>query len=1162
MLEIMRKLRLIVVALILLTMNINAKADNYVKREMRSVWLTTVWSLDWPSTTGTSTYAATSQKNEMIEYLDQLKNDGFNAVFFQVRSMADAFYKSSYEPWSSYLTGTRGATPSYDPLAFVVEECHKRGLECHAWVNPYRYSTGDSWSTTQDRNLSSSGWLLSYTSSSDNNGTKSTTTIFNPGIDAARQRIIDVCSEIVNNYDVDGLVFDDYFYPNGIPENSTAGDYTTYKNSGSKLSMGDWRRDNVNKMVQGVYDMIQAMKPWVRFGIAPAGAACSSAAVAAKHGVEPLSNYCSANDWQYDGIYSDPVQWLEDGSIDYISPQLYWVTTHSTNPFGPMTQWWSKVAKQFGRHHYASHSISFLSSANTTSNWTEVGKQVQLSRDYTENDAAGCVFYRHGDISGKLVSGLGEWLYSNKFQAHALPPAVDWKNAPKLGKPTGFEKNGNILSWDSMGDNVKYSVYAIPEYYTKDQVQSTVSGGIDANYLLGITYGTEFEISDGISSGFYYAVCAVDRYNNEYEPKYSNSYDVPATKVTLLSPINSETVKSQAVFSWIAVEGATFRLQISKTSDFSSIVINVADLKSNTATVDITSLDENSTYYWRVVTSESEKEDTASDVDSFVTPEFESAPVATLLSPAEGTELNSSFDLVFASEPVDGYIIEISQSQNFTTVIKSITEGFEKDGGNEKYTLDASSLTNGYYYWRVITNKAGFKSGISAVSSFVINVYGAEAGYEIKKEQTNYSLSGDYTFENLWIRSVDSEYNNLPARTDWGLNRGMCVIDGIIYVVGRVANNSTTDCYLDRYSVETGEFIGQLKLSSDVQTGYFPCNDVLKDDDGNLLVSNLTINVSTTPLVLYKIDKLTGEAILVKSMTHTSGVRIDHCAVSGSVTFGDFYVLAGAGSSNKVIKWIYSSGNLVSSKQITVNDFYPSVSDFGLSVRVYPEGGDKFFVNASNVNPTLYDENTGNIESDFSDAKSYEPDNAYANGFAHFSVLGDNYIAYSSNPVWTSNAVKYYGGPHHVKLAKVGQDYSFSSISPLVTIPSNGLGSEYSFYADEVIDYEYIYNHEGDICGVNLCYYVPANGLAAYRFIDNKAATLVPALSEDGLSVIITKNEVSVNENVDIEVFAVSGSRVAYATNVNKLSIESLEKGLYIVKCSDKGSSKVIKFVK
>ena len=132
-----------------------------VKREVRSVWMATVWALDWPS----STSSTTAQKNEMVKYLDVLQKNNFNAVYFQVRTMSDAFYKSSYEPWSSYLTGTRGKDPGWDPLAFVVEECHKRGMECHAWVNPYRFSTGSNWSTAQDQALKSAGMLLAYTKS-------------------------------------------------------------------------------------------------------------------------------------------------------------------------------------------------------------------------------------------------------------------------------------------------------------------------------------------------------------------------------------------------------------------------------------------------------------------------------------------------------------------------------------------------------------------------------------------------------------------------------------------------------------------------------------------------------------------------------------------------------------------------------------------------------------------------------------------------------------------------------------------------------------------------------------------------------------------------------------------------------------------------------------
>lgn len=475
-----------------------------VKREVRSVWMATVWALDWPS----STSSTTAQKNEMVKYLDVLQKNNFNAVYFQVRTMSDAFYKSSYEPWSSYLTGTRGKDPGWDPLAFVVEECHKRGLECHAWVNPYRFSTGSNWSTAQDQALKSAGMLLAYTKSDGK-----TTTILNPGLELVRKRIVDVCKEIISNYDVDGLVFDDYFYPEGIPVTSSAGDYDLWQKSGASMTFGDWRRNNVNQMVADVYKMVQQQKPYVRFGISPAGAACTSAAVAAKHGIDRCP---VASDWQYDGIFSDPVAWLEAGTVDYISPQLYWKTNHKTNPFGPMTKWWSYVAKHFGRHHYASHSISFLNSSNTTSDWEEIGKQVQFSRDYTENEAPGAVFYSAAYVTGKKQSGFGEWLQVNKFQNKALTPAIDWKKSG-LDKVqvSGLNKRATVLSWAGV-DNVRYSVYAVPESVNVE----TLDSNIPAEYLLGVSYKTTYTMPDDKKSGYNYAVCVLDRYGNEYEPVY------------------------------------------------------------------------------------------------------------------------------------------------------------------------------------------------------------------------------------------------------------------------------------------------------------------------------------------------------------------------------------------------------------------------------------------------------------------------------------------------------------------------------------------------------------------------------------------------------------------------------------------------------------------
>lgn len=475
-----------------------------VKREVRSVWMATVWALDWPS----STSSTTAQKNEMVKYLDVLQKNNFNAVYFQVRTMSDAFYKSSYEPWSSYLTGTRGKDPGWDPLAFVVEECHKRGMESHAWVNPYRFSTGSNWSTAQDQALKSAGMLLAYTKSDGK-----TTTILNPGLESVRKRIVDVCKEIISNYDVDGLVFDDYFYPEGIPVTSSAGDYDLWQKSGASMTFGDWRRNNVNQMVADVYNMVQQQKPYVRFGISPAGAACTSAAVAAKHGIDRCP---VASDWQYDGIFSDPVAWLEAGTIDYISPQLYWKTNHKTNPFGPMTKWWSYVAKHFGRHHYASHSISFLNSSNTTSDWEEIGKQVQFSRDYTENEAPGAVFYSAAYVTGKKQSGFGEWLQVNKFQNKALTPAIDWKKSDlEKVQVSALSKRATVLSWAGV-DNVRYSVYAVPESVNVE----TLDSNIPAEYLLGVSYKTTYTMPDDKKSGYNYAVCVLDRYGNEYEPVY------------------------------------------------------------------------------------------------------------------------------------------------------------------------------------------------------------------------------------------------------------------------------------------------------------------------------------------------------------------------------------------------------------------------------------------------------------------------------------------------------------------------------------------------------------------------------------------------------------------------------------------------------------------
>ncbi len=503
-----KKMILMLLVVLAVTAGNSTRAAEAQKREMRAAWLATVYCIDWPSTQNN----ATAQKAELVNYLDQLQAQHFNAIYFQVRTMCDALYQSSYEPWSSYLTGTRGKNPGYDPLEYAVEQCHARGIQCHAWVNPYRWSTGSNWNTTQDQELKNSGMLLSYSDGS------TTYTILNPGLPETRERIVNVIREIITNYDVDGVVFDDYFYPNGIPANSSAQDYDLWNDSDVDMTFADWRRNNVNRMVADVYDMIQEVKPEVRFGISPAGVAGTRSTSAAQHGVTPCPK---GSDWQYNGIFSDPLAWLEQGTIDYISPQIYWKTNHSTNPFGPLTQWWSYVADHFGRHHYASHSISFFDSSNTTSDWAEVVNQINYSRQYTLDNAPGAVLYSARYINGPRKTGLGNYLLSNVFQHPAIIPAVTWKTAPGYAAPTGLQQSGATLSWNAQaGTLVKYSVYAIPAGVSVDDASSAVYGGIRSDYMLGVTYSPAYTLPSDFQSGYWYAVCVIDGYGNESTPAY------------------------------------------------------------------------------------------------------------------------------------------------------------------------------------------------------------------------------------------------------------------------------------------------------------------------------------------------------------------------------------------------------------------------------------------------------------------------------------------------------------------------------------------------------------------------------------------------------------------------------------------------------------------
>lgn len=578
------------------------------KREHRSVWVTTAWRMCWPTDAGTSSSIATSQKNEAIEYLDLLKENGFNCVYFQVRGMSDAMYKSSYEPWSSYLVGTRGLTPSYDPLEFWIEECHKRGMELFAWVNPYRYESsvsGASWTGSQDYRTTHPEWIMEYNNAS----------ILNPGMEAVQTRIVDVCREIVGNYDVDGLVFDDYFYLNSVPDSY---DSDLYKASGSSLSQGDWRRENVNSMVRKVYQMVQSTKPYVKFGISPAGVSKTSAS---KYGIS-TSSISKASDWQYSQIYSDPLAWLGEGTVDFISPQLYWLDSHSTNGFDVLSEWWSNAcANVFERHFYASHSISFLDGANYTSNWAEVADQVQHVRDFDKLNAPGSVYFGSRDLTGKRNQGVAEYLKSNKYQNIALPPCLTWKSsyAYNPGKVTSLTLSGTTLSWNGY-ENMRYVVYAVPE-------GTTVSDDISSEYIIDNPYSTSLDVSS-YTSGYKLGVSVFDRYGNEYEIAWlGDDNENPGTgdeepkeleRTTINTPADGSTVQSGFTFGWTAnsVSGVSYRLEVATSNTFDNVIFAATTSSTSYSSANI-SLTEGTTYYWRIITSKEGYTSSTSWVGSF-----------------------------------------------------------------------------------------------------------------------------------------------------------------------------------------------------------------------------------------------------------------------------------------------------------------------------------------------------------------------------------------------------------------------------------------------------------------------------------------------------------------------------------------------------------------
>lgn len=627
---------MICLALLAMVPFLTARADN-PKREFRSAWITTVWAIDWPNQSWGSASRAAQQQAELIQLLDSLKAANMNAACFQVRGFCDAMYNSKYEPWSKYLTGERGGVPSYDPLALAVTEAHNRGMELHVWLNPYRYaSSSDTYGNlSTDYSQTHPEWLM----------TVGGATILNPGLPEVRHQICAVVADILEKYDVDGVLFDDYFYLSGT---AMSVDAELYRNNNPQgLSQADWRRENVNMMVEAVRDTILATKPWVTFGIGPAPQVAHSQAVADQYEVDVFPY----NDWQYNSIYSDPLAWVSRGLIDYVSPQIYY-QLGSTYDFAVFSAWWSKTSNQFGRHFYASHTVEKV--GTSTCPVTETSDQIAVLRSDDRNSAPGSVFYsiRHAVYTPNFIRNLRNTVYSTP----ALPPMKSWREQNNPLFVSNINYSNGTLTWTAPASNLRYAVYCIPtNYATQHNIFS------NPQYLVGMTYTNSMKVP--LRSNYTYAVAVLDRYGNEYPPLVRNASMRTLTAPVLETPANGVVQIVPSTLRWHPAAGAdSYLLEVATDAAFAHRVTTYETADTAYFTGKLAKVENGATYFWRV------RARGANGLDAISAPFQFTAKVFSMLAPADGTtEVELAPQLRCDSIEQNGvsYVFEIARSRQF-----------------------------------------------------------------------------------------------------------------------------------------------------------------------------------------------------------------------------------------------------------------------------------------------------------------------------------------------------------------------------------------------------------------------------------------------------------------------------------------------------------------
>ena len=488
----------------ILFMLLMATAFNFLfsqtKYEFRAVWIATVENIDWPKRGVTD---PEEQKADFIRILETHRKNGMNAIVFQVRPAGDAFYPSQYEPWSQWLTGVQGKPPSpyYDPLQFMIEETHKRGMEFHAWLNPYRAVFNINTSSVAANHISRihPEWFVNY-------GDKK---YFEPSNTDAQDFVVKVVRDIVKRYDVDAIHMDDYFYPYRIPGKEFP-DAAAYARSGSKLNKDDWRRSNVDSIIRKLSKAIKEENPLCRFGISPFS-------VWRNKDKDPVrGSDTRAGQTNYDDLYADILLWLQKGWVDYVAPQLYLEIGHDRIAYEKMLDWWSR--NSYGKHVYIGHGV-YRKWENSApwQNPNEIPNQIKLLRRYP--NIQGSIFYNSNSLE-RNPNGWNDSLRNNYYKYPALLPPMRWIDNEKPWPP--------IVEKTIQDSTIQFTVRPDPrnrkqiKYYVlyKYAVDShTEVFGNAPKYLSKIYVSPEgFNFTEDLSSKHYsyrYLVTAVGKNNNE-----------------------------------------------------------------------------------------------------------------------------------------------------------------------------------------------------------------------------------------------------------------------------------------------------------------------------------------------------------------------------------------------------------------------------------------------------------------------------------------------------------------------------------------------------------------------------------------------------------------------------------------------------------------------